>query len=74
MLKYRPMPTFSKDLITRTIKLFKEEYNHDISEEEAELYLKSFADLYQSMIDLLEHQQTTQDKTHAEEPGITEQA
>ncbi len=66
------MPTFSKDLIDKTITFFKEEYERDISEEEAEEYLNSFADLYQSVTDMLEYQHTVQDTVHEEVPGITE--
>ena len=56
------MTTFSQDLISRTIKLFKEEYNHDISEAEADLYLKSFADLYKSVLDMLQQQQKAEEQ------------
>ena len=70
--KCSPMTTFSQDLINKTIKLFKQEHNHDISEEEADLYLKSFADLYLSVIDLLKHQQSIRSKDPDEIPSTTD--
>lgn len=42
--------TFSKNLIERTIKYFKEKYNQDISEEVANEYLRSFSGLFLAFV------------------------
>ena len=47
--------SFNQELVARTIKYFKEKYNHDISVETAEEYLNSMADLYSSFIEFLEY-------------------
>jgi len=43
------MSTFTQELVDRTIKYFKEKYNHDISPEIAEEYLNSLANLYRAI-------------------------
>ena len=48
------MSSFNQDLIARTTKYFKEKYQHDISNEIAEEYLNSMADLYGCFIEFLE--------------------
>ena len=42
--------TFSKNLIERTIRYFKEKYNQDISEEVANEYLRSFSGLFLAFV------------------------
>ncbi len=41
---------FSKNLIERTIRYFKEKYNQDISEEVANEYLRSFSGLFLAFV------------------------
>lgn len=48
---------FTKDLIDRTIKYFEKECGQSISEETAEIYLNSFADLFGSFDELLRENQ-----------------
>lgn len=43
------MSKFTQELVDKTIKYFKEKYDHDISPETAEEYLKSLGNLYRSI-------------------------
>lgn len=47
------MFTYSKELREECIAFFKEECNHDIDHETADIYLDSFAELYKGMENLI---------------------
>ena len=49
---------YNKELLERITIYFKKGYNIDISEESASEYLDSLAGLYESFIELLEHDKT----------------
>jgi hypothetical protein len=42
--------TFSKNLIDRTVKCFREKYNHEISDEVANEYLRSLSGLFLAFV------------------------
>ena len=44
-MDYKPF-RFSQELVERTVRCFKEEHGVDMSEDTANEYLHSFADLY----------------------------
>jgi hypothetical protein len=50
-MEYKPF-RFSQELIERTVRYYKERHNVEISEDTANEYLHSFADLYLSFAEL----------------------
>lgn len=48
---------FTKELIDHAIEYFKDKHGHIISNETAEIYLNSLADLYGSFYQMLQEEQ-----------------